>query len=140
VTLKTGQPPALRGCIGTIEAEGPLDRAVARYARLAAFEDPRFPPLCATEWPRVSLSISVLAPSRTIESPQRIEPGRHGVILEREGRRALFLPQVALEQGWDRTTLLENLARKAGLSPGAWRGSVLSVFEAESFGEPAGAV
>lgn len=133
VTLKTGEPPRLRGCIGTLEAEGPLDRTVARYARQAAFDDPRFPPLRGEEWPRVAVSISVLAPARPVTTDGEIEPGRHGVILERDGRRAVFLPQVATEQGWDRTALLEHLAAKAGIPREAWRGARLSVFEAENF-------
>lgn len=143
VTLKTvdpgrpSEPPALRGCIGTLRAEEPVHVAVARYARHAAFDDPRFPPLRASEWPRVRLSVSVLTPPRPIASPEEIVPGRHGVILEHEGRSAVFLPQVAVEQGWDRDTLLEHLARKAGLPRDAWRGARLSVFEAESFGESA---
>lgn len=141
VTLRTvdparpAEPPALRGCIGTLAADAPLHRAVARYARHAAFDDPRFPPLRASEWPRVRLSVSVLTVSRPIASADEIVPGRHGVILERDGRSAVFLPQVAVEQGWDRATLLEHLARKAGLARDAWRGARLSVFEAESFGE-----
>jgi AmmeMemoRadiSam system protein A len=141
VTLKTvdpgrpSEPPALRGCIGTLRAEAPLHVAAARYARHAAFDDPRFPPLRASEWPRVHLSVSVLTPPRPIASPEEIVPGVHGVILEHEGRSAVFLPQVAVEQGWDRATLLEHLARKAGLPGHAWREARLSVFEAESFGE-----
>lgn len=47
VTLrKAGQ---LRGCIGTLAADGDLTRIVAQYAQRAAFEDPRFPPLTAEE-------------------------------------------------------------------------------------------
>jgi AmmeMemoRadiSam system protein A len=143
VTLQTvdpgrpSSPPTLRGCIGTLRAEDPVHVAVARYARHAAFDDPRFPPLRASEWPRVRLSVSVLTPPRPIASPEEIVPGRHGVILEHEGRSAVFLPQVAAEQGWDRTILLQHLARKAGLPKDAWRGARLSVFEAESFGERA---
>ena len=133
VTLKTDEPPRLRGCIGTLEPEGPLDRTVARYARHAALDDPRFPPLRAEEWPRVAVSISVLAPARPVTTEEEIEPGTHGVILERDGKRAVFLPQVATEQGWDRTTLLEHLARKAGLPRDAWRGAHLALFETENF-------
>ncbi len=143
VTLKTvdpsrpSAPPVLRGCIGTLRAEEPIHVAVARYARHAAFDDPRFPPLRASEWPRVRLSVSVLTPPHAIASPDEIVLGRHGVILEYEGKSAVFLPQVAVEQGWDRETLLEHLARKAGLPGEAWRRARLSVFEAESFGESA---
>jgi AMMECR1 domain-containing protein len=40
---------------------------------------------------------------------------------ERNG--ALFLPQVPLEEGWDREELLVNLCRKAGLGDDAWQRS-----------------
>ena len=62
--------------------------------------------------------------------------GRHGVVLEKGGRRAVFLPQVAPEQGWDRDTMLDHLASKAGLARNAWRqGATFQVFEARVFGE-----
>lgn len=41
VTLK--KQGILRGCIGNVIGEGPLYVTVARMARAAAFEDPRFP-------------------------------------------------------------------------------------------------
>jgi AMMECR1 domain-containing protein len=56
------------------------------------------------------------------------------VVLAKEGRRAVFLPQVAPEQGWDRDTTLTHLALKAGLGPEAWRqGAEFLVFEADVF-------
>ncbi len=62
--------------------------------------------------------------------------GKHGIIIEKNGRRATFLPQVAPEQGWDRETTLAHLARKAGLPADAWRtGTRFWVYEAIVFGE-----
>ena len=59
------------------------------------------------------------------------------MVLHKGGAGAVFLPQVATEQGWDRDTLLTHLAQKAGLAPDAWRdGAQFEVFEAEVFGEP----
>jgi AMMECR1 domain-containing protein len=55
-------------------------------------------------------------------------------VLER--RRAVFLPSVAVEQGWGRERLLRQLAIKAGLDPDAWRSARLFRFQALSFGEP----
>ena len=64
-----------------------------------------------------------------------IEPGRDGVLLEKGPRKAVFLPQVATEQGWGRRELLEHLALKAGLPRDGWRDASFSVFRAEVFGE-----
>jgi AmmeMemoRadiSam system protein A len=132
VTLKTSD---LRGCIGHLEGNRPLRENVERCAVASAFDDPRFDPLDAAEWSRVRLSISALTVPFRVEGSEAIEIGRHGVVLEKGGRRAVFLPQVAREQGWDVPTLLAQLARKAGLPPDGWRDARLSVFEAEVFGE-----
>lgn len=126
----------LRGCIGTIEAREALADAIVRAARSAA-NDPRFAPLSRDELPHVSLEISVLSPVTSVPGPDAIQLGRHGVILDKGGRRAVFLPQVASETGWDRDIFLTELARKAGLPGDAWRaGATLEVFTAQVFGEP----
>jgi AmmeMemoRadiSam system protein A len=125
----------LRGCVGTLEITAPLARSVARYAVAAAFQDPRFAPLSARELTAVRLSVSVLGPFTPVWTPEPIVVGRHGVSLVRGDFRSVFLPQVALEQGWDRTALLQHLAVKAGLSRDGWREAQLSVFETVSFAE-----
>jgi len=43
--------------------------------------------------------------------------GKHGIILTKGRHQAVFLPQVAPEQGWDKETTLMYLAQKAGLRP-----------------------
>jgi len=127
---------ALRGCIGHIFPQEPLAQAVISNAVSAAFHDPRFAPVTAEEIPRLHLEISVLTPPRAVSGPEAIVVGRHGVLLERGGRRAVFLPQVAPEQGWDRETMLGHLAVKAGLPRDAWRqGASFQVFEAFVFEE-----
>lgn len=126
----------LRGCIGAIEGREPLVDAIVHSASSAA-NDPRFPPLARDELPQVSLEVSVLSPLSTVPGPEAIELGRHGVILSKRGRKAVFLPQVATETGWDRDTFLSQLARKAGLPGDAWRsGATFEVFTAQVFGEP----
>lgn len=131
---------SLRGCIGRMSAEGLLVHTVAEMARAAAFEDPRFPRLRREELPEVAIEITVLSPMRAIDDPKEIEIGRHGVHLSLAGRSAVFLPQVAPEQGWGREELLDNLALKAGLPPASWNRSEarLSVFEGLVFGEAGG--
>lgn len=126
----------LRGCIGTIVSEQPLVEEVAEQALHAAFDDPRFPPVSHDELHDLRIEITILSPPRTVPGPEAIEIGRHGVLIEKDGCRAVFLPQVATEQGWDRPTLLRHLSRKAGLAPDAWEsGARFEVFEGEVFHE-----
>lgn len=89
----------LRGCIGLIESQMPLKETVYEMAYHAAFHDPRFPALTVEELPEIDLEISVLTKPKTIESPQLIRLGQDGIILSKDNCRALFLPQVAPEQG-----------------------------------------
>lgn len=113
----------LRGCMGVLESEEALWRALPRTARLAAFEDPRFPALKPHEWPQCQLELSLLTPFTRIAGVGEIEVGRHGILLEARGHRALFLPQVAVEQGWTREETLAHLCLKAGLPQDAWQGA-----------------
>jgi len=126
----------LRGCIGNIVGTEPLVRGVAHQAINAAFHDPRFPALRPDELAEIEVEISVLTPPVPVPGYDAIEVGRHGVLLEKDGRRAVFLPQVAPEQGWDRETMLRHLCRKAGLGSEEWRsGTQFEVFEAQVFEE-----
>ena len=135
VTLTIGGE--LRGCIGEIFPRRPLAEVVLAHALDAAFEDPRFPPLTAREFPRIRIEISALTPPVPVASYRDIEIGRHGMVLELRGRSAVFLPQVAPEQGWDLETTLTQLARKAGLPGDAWQDprARFTVFEAVVFHE-----
>ncbi len=126
----------LRGCIGELLPMRPLWSAVTGRSVSAAFEDPRFSKLSREELDHVSIEVSVLTPPVPISSAQEIVLGRHGVILQKRGRQAVFLPQVAAEQGWDLKTMLSHLAVKAGLSPDDWKeGCSFLVFTAQIFHE-----
>lgn len=146
VTLNVRRTGMLRGCIGSIVGEEPLAAGVVRNAVAAATRDPRFDPVDAREEPGLEIEISVLTPLVRVGGPEEIVVGRHGVLLEKEiapaglgrrsVRRAVFLPQVAPEQGWSREEMLRHLAQKAGLGPDDWReGCAFHVFEAQVFGE-----
>ena len=122
----------LRGCIGEIAPARPLCRVVVDRARSAALDDPRFHPVTPTELDELEIEVSVLTPPVPVASADEIQPGLHGVILQKRGRAAVFLPQVATEQGWDRDTMLTQLARKAGLAPDDWKaGALFMVFTAQ---------
>jgi AmmeMemoRadiSam system protein A len=105
----------LRGCIGYIEPVRPLYQTVMENTVSACSKDYRFAPVRPTELDTIEIEISVLTPKEEIEKPEDFLPGRDGIIIEKEGRRAVFLPQVALEQHWDREQTLQHLCRKAGL-------------------------
>jgi AmmeMemoRadiSam system protein B/AmmeMemoRadiSam system protein A len=126
----------LRGCIGFIEPDAPLGTAVIRAAIYAATEDPRFHPVEPAELKDLAIEISVLTPVREIADPRQVVVGRHGLIVAQGGRKGVLLPQVPVENKWDRETFLEQGCLKAGLPPDAWRhGATLSVFEAIVFHE-----
>lgn len=141
VTLKLAPADAsertgrLRGCIGTMESRTPLHETVPEISRKAAFEDPRFPSLTEAELGDVRISISAMTPLLEVDGPDEIVVGRDGVELSCPPHRAVFLPQVATEQGWDRLTLLRQLAIKAGLPAEDWARGSLSTFRAEVVSE-----
>jgi AmmeMemoRadiSam system protein A len=126
----------LRGCIGRIQSSEPLYENVIQNAVSAATQDPRFHPVSADELSELSIEISVLTPPEPVAGPEAIELGRHGVILEKWSRRAVFLPQVAVDQVWTVEQMLDQLARKAGLAPGAWKEDTrFEVFSCQVFSE-----
>ncbi len=125
----------LRGCIGTMEARERLVDAIVHNA-ISVAHDPRFPAFGSGELPAAELEISVLSPMRPVAGPDAIKLGVHGVTIAKGGHRAVFLPQVATETGWDIDTFLSQLSLKAGLSADAWRsGMQFEVFTAQVFGE-----
>ena len=141
VTLKNRG--ALRGCIGTFTARGPLHQTVREMAG-AVLRDPRFldRPVTAGELADLRVEISVLTPLEKIKDPlAEIELGRHGIYIEGSYGSGCFLPQVATETGWTKEEFLSHCASgKAGLAPDAWKRPGVTVyrFEAEVFGEKEG--
>lgn len=134
VTLKIGHE--LRGCMGTLVATDPLYLSAHENAVSAAARDPRFQPVSKSETGEILISVSVLSPMRDIASHAEFKTGEHGIVLEKGGSRAVFLPEVAVEQNWTKEQTLSYLSRKAGLDSGAWRsGASFKVFESVVFSE-----
>jgi AmmeMemoRadiSam system protein A len=112
----------LRGCIGSLAAKRRLGEDVAENAQAAALRDPRFPALTREEWARTEVEVSVLSPAKPMrfgdetELLAQLRAGEDGVILEHEGRRATFLPQV-WEGLPDKRKFLDELMRKAAIPP-----------------------
>jgi AmmeMemoRadiSam system protein B/AmmeMemoRadiSam system protein A len=140
VTLRTppcdsGSRGELRGCIGNIVSSKPLYQNLIEMAPRSALHDPRFSPLTADELAAVQIEISVLSPLKRLERIEELVIGRDGLQLTKGAHRALFLPQVATDQGWALKDLLEHLAQKAGLDRSGWQGAEFEVFQAEHFNE-----
>lgn len=133
VTLK--KRGDLRGCIGRLTADAPLCEVVSEMAQAAAFHDRRFRPLTAEELKDLTIEISVLTPFRKITDVNEIQIGVHGILVKRHAQSGLLLPQVAVEQGWDRTTFLEHTCMKAGLPGNAWKDpdTEIYIFSADVF-------
>ncbi len=127
----------LRGCIGYVEGIEPLYLAVQDMAISAATEDPRFPPVTASELPDIDIEITVLSPLRRINSPDSVIVGKHGLVIRRGFYSGLLLPQVPVEQNWNREQFLIHTCLKAGLPPDAYKDpkAELYVFTGEVFGE-----
>ena len=124
----------LRGCIGHFGEDVPLHEIVARMARAAAFEDPRFMPLEREELDDVNIEISVLTPMRRIQSLDEFELHRHGIYIRKGYRSGTFLPQVADEVNWTKEEFVGHCSQdKAGLGWDGWRDAELYVYEAIVF-------
>jgi len=134
VTLhKRGQ---LRGCIGYPLPIKPLMEAVVDNAISAAVEDYRFPNVTPEELPDLDIEISILTVPQKVESPEDVEVGRDGIIIEKGFQKGLLLPQVPVEQGWNREQFISHGCLKAGLHPDEWkRGVKIRTFQAIVFGE-----
>lgn len=123
VTLKRNG--RLRGCVGSPRAYRPLVEDIADNGFAAAFRDSRFPKLGTDEKQELSLSVSVLSPPVEMTFADeadllgQLRPVVDGLIIESNGHRALFLPQV-----WETLprpqAFLAQLKVKAGLDSDHW--------------------
>ena len=126
VTLK--EKGALRGCIGYITPLKPLCMTVRDVAALAALRDDRFSPVSPVELPLLEYEVSVLSPLRRVTDWKQIQVGRDGLLVRKGEFQGVLLPQVASEERWDRTTLLDQTCVKAGLPPRCWQDEETDVF------------
>ncbi len=116
----------LRGCIGDCEAYEPLYKNIIRNSIRAATVDYRFESITLSDLPNLKVSVSVLTtpqvykPENKEELLQFLKKEKPGLILEKEGKRALFLPQVWEELSQPQDFLM-HLCQKAGLEPSEWQ-------------------
>jgi len=133
VTIHTHPEHDLRGCIGIPLPVMPLKEAIAEGAR-SATRDPRFHPLGENELNNIIIEVTILTKPEVIDvnQPQEylanIEIGRDGLIVEQGMFKGLLLPQVPVEQGWDKEEFLSHTCMKAGLMPDAWFDNSTKIF------------
>jgi len=130
----------LRGCIGLMTSDYPLPETIARMAESAATSDSRFSPLKIDELNDFNLEISVLSPFETITDVEKIVVGLHGLYISSDEKHGLLLPQVAVENKWNRKGFLEHTCIKAGLPTLAWSDNktTIQIFTAEIFDDKNG--
>jgi AmmeMemoRadiSam system protein A/AmmeMemoRadiSam system protein B len=135
VTLR--ESGELRGCIGYTSAVKPLYMTVRDTATLAALRDTRFQPVSATELPQLEYEISVLSPLRRVLDIRQIKVGQHGLLMKNGIYEGLLLPQVPVEEKWDRQRFLEETCAKAGMRASCWKdeNTDIFMFTAVVFGE-----
>jgi len=126
VTLRIGGD--LRGCIGYTSAEKPLYLTVRDTATYAALRDPRFEPVSAMELPRLTYEISVLSPLRRVADVEEIKVGEHGLLMKNGRHEGLLLPQVPVEEKWERQKFLEQTCVKAGMRADCWKDPDTDIF------------
>ena len=119
---RTSGDKRLRGCIGTFDAL-PLEAGLQSYSLTSAFEDTRFSPIPSALISSLSCSLTLLANFEPCSDAMDWVLGRHGLRISftYRGRRhgATYLPDVAVEQGWNKEETVESLMKKAGWDGGA---------------------
>jgi AmmeMemoRadiSam system protein A len=116
---------ALRGCIGTVVTREPLYRSIIRNAIEASSQDFRFIPITKNDLSDLSVEVSVLSPLRPYAFTTKenfltyLYKEKPGLMLEKNGKTALFLPQVWKEL-LSPEDFLTQLSLKAGLGPNDW--------------------
>lgn len=135
VTLRSNGE--LRGCIGYLTPTRSLPDTIISASVSAGFEDPRFIPLQIGELNEIEIEISVLTPPLKLLNIEDLVIGKHGIIIQKESKRGLLLPQVAVENKMSVKEFLSAGCKKAGLSKNcsSLTDTDIYIFEAEVFSE-----
>jgi AmmeMemoRadiSam system protein B/AmmeMemoRadiSam system protein A len=85
----------LRGCIGTFEAtKENIAQEIIVNAVNSATRDPRFPPVTTSELKDIEYSVDVLTIPRPVKDKKKLNPKKHGLIVECDSRKGLLLPNL----------------------------------------------
>lgn len=106
----------LRGCIGTFEPTTPnVAEEIVSIAVASATRDPRFPPVVPEELGELSYSVDVLTKPVPVADRKKLNPKKHGVIVESGWKKGLLLPDLEGVDTVDQQ--IEICCQKAGISP-----------------------
>jgi AmmeMemoRadiSam system protein A len=126
----------LRGRMGNFNPSNPLFLVVQEMTLAAATGDERFAPVESSELEYLDIEISVPTPLQQINSIEEFQLGKHGIYISKDGKSGAYLPQVAVQNGWNAEEFFGNCAREnAGIGWEGWKEADLYIFEAAIFGE-----
>jgi AmmeMemoRadiSam system protein A len=121
----------LRGCIGRLNPMEPLYKIVQEMVISSSTCDSRFTPVEREELKDISIEISVLTPLKKIDSLEEIVLGRHGIYIKKSSASGTYLPQVAIQTGWNLEEFLGHCSRdKAGIGWDGWKNAEIYTYEA----------
>ncbi len=102
----------LRGCIGTIlPTTNSIAEEIVRNAISACSQDPRFNPVTVDELDDIVYSVDILGEPERIFDTKQLDVKRYGVIVEKDGRRGLLLPDL---EGVDTIEQQISIAKRKG--------------------------
>ena len=109
---KNGQ---LRGCIGTfLPVTNSIANEIVRNAISACSQDPRFSPVTEDELDSIVYNVDILSEPEKIFDINQLNVKRYGVIVEKDGRRGLLLPDL---EGVDTVEQQISIAKRKGNIP-----------------------
>jgi len=111
VTLK--KDDKLRGCIGRLNFVGHFEIALEECIIDACNNDYRFKPVEPEEVDDIKIEISLLSKPEILLDTYKFDLGKHGIIVEYENKRGIYLPEVPIEQNWNIAELCYNVSKKA---------------------------
>lgn len=137
VTIEYYPTKTLRGCIGFPRAVGSIGDTIVDAAIAAATEDPRFVPVSHHELNELTFEVSILSEPILLKKGENerlrsVKVGRDGLIMEYGFYSGLLLPIVAVEEGWDKRTFLEEVCVKAGLPRDYWKQQNVNLYKFET--------
>jgi len=110
---KKGQ---LRGCIGTfLPSTENIYTEIVRNAIASATQDPRFPPVNASELYEIEYSVDILSPPEPVKNLDELDPKKYGVIVVKGWQKGLLLPDIEGVNTVDEQLRIAKL--KAGINP-----------------------
>jgi uncharacterized protein (TIGR00296 family) len=121
VTWETAPRWELRGCIGSLTDINIL-KGLQTYTIHSALQDDRFDPISSEELPNLRCYVSLLTGFEKAKHWLDWDIEHHGIIINfrppgwHHDISATYLPDIALEQGWNPQETIDTLIRKAGFN------------------------